>query len=98
MGSRDRVREPQFDERLPSHTDTLRFAIDRAQQLHWEVDIDTLNLASGAPDILPIKMLVDLVRARVEEFVDFVSRNRGPSPPFCVRTLAFRALSHGGPR
>lgn len=48
--------------------------------------------------VVPIEMPVELIRAGVKEFVDGLSENRVGATVFCARSLAFRALSRGGPR
>ena len=94
----DRVGQPQLDKCLPSDADTFRFAVDRTQQVHGKIDVHALDFAARTPGFVPVKMLVDLLGAGVEEFVKLLSRNRAPPTTFCARTPVFRAPAHGGPR
>ncbi|HJZ71024.1 MAG TPA: hypothetical protein VKE51_04745 [Vicinamibacterales bacterium] len=58
---RQRIGKPNLDERLAGHAESPGFGIDRAQQIHWKVDIDTLHLTARPARLLPVDILVDPV-------------------------------------
>ena len=92
------VSKSQLDKRLPADTDPLGLPVNRAKQVDRKIDVHALDLAARSPRFVPIDILVDRVRAGVEELVKLLSRNRAPSTTFCVRTRVFRATARGGPR
>jgi hypothetical protein len=47
VGARERVGQTQLNECLPSHADSLRFAVDCTKQIHRKVDIHTLDFTTG---------------------------------------------------
>jgi hypothetical protein len=95
-GAGDRVRKPQLDVRLSGHADSPGFTVDGAKQIDRKVDIHALHLTARPPRLVPVDMLVDFIRAGVEQLVELLSRNRATT--FCPRTRVFRAPAPGGPR
>jgi len=47
-GGRERVGEPQLDERLTAHADSLCFAVDCMKQIDREIDIHALDFTARA--------------------------------------------------
>lgn len=98
MRAPESVCNPELDECLARHANPLGFSVDRAQQVYREVDIHSLDIPPRPLGLVPVKMLVDLVRARIEEFVKPLSGNRVRSTTGGARIPVSRALARAGPR
>ena len=93
----ERVCEPQLDERLTRDADAPRFLIDGAQQIRGKVDVHALHFTAGTTSFRPVDVLVDLVGTRVEQLIEFVSRERLRRFP-AARIALFLFRVPDGPR
>lgn len=96
-GVRQRIREAQLDERLTAHADSLGLAVKGPQELDGKVDVHALHFPAGTLRILPVQVLIDLIRTRLEKRIELLSRDPG-STRVVARIPLARAASRGGPR
>jgi hypothetical protein len=88
-----RVGQPQLDECLPRHADSLRLTINRLKEINREVDIHTLDLTARPAGVCEVKVRGE-VFPRVVHFVETSGGQR-----LSLRGTALLRLSaRGGPR
>jgi hypothetical protein len=76
---RERIGEAQLDERLARHPDARRLAIDRVEQVDWEVDVHPLDLTPGAARLgvihVGLQIAGGIIDGKVGQAVEFFSRD-----------------------
>lgn len=56
LTGRQRIGEPQLDERLTAYTDSLGFPVYGMQQVNGEIDVHTLNFTPRTSGVRKIQM------------------------------------------
>ena len=99
-GINQRIGHPQLDEGLTRNADPSGFAIDRAQQVDGEVDVDTLDFAARATGLRPIDIgrhvAGGIIHRQVGQAVELFSGDR--LRLILLRTALSRPCVRGGPR
>ena len=93
MRTCQRVGQAQFDKRLPSHTDALRFAIDCPKQIEGKIDVHALDFSPWARGLCKIDMRAEVL-PRIVQLVEALCAER----PSLRGTVLPRLNVRGGPR